>query len=50
VEKAREMGMDWWVNNPAFIRESQHDQLADSFANIENRLGRLEACMREEPG
>ncbi len=21
VEKAKEMGMDWWVNNPAFQRE-----------------------------
>jgi hypothetical protein len=20
VDKAREMGMDWWVNNPAFVK------------------------------
>jgi hypothetical protein len=21
VDKAKEMGMDWWVNNPAFQRQ-----------------------------
>jgi hypothetical protein len=49
VDKAREIGMDWWVNNPAFIRQPQHEQLADSSANFEDRLARLEACMTKEP-
>jgi hypothetical protein len=49
VDKAREMGMDWWANNPAFIGQSAREQLTDSFTGIENRLARLEACLIKEP-
>jgi len=49
VDKAREMGMDWWVNNPALIGQSTNGQLTDQFANIENRLARLEGCLIKEP-
>jgi hypothetical protein len=49
VDKAREMGMDWWATNPAFIGQSAREQLTDSFAGIENRLARLEACLIKEP-
>jgi hypothetical protein len=27
VDKAREMGMDWWVNNPVFCGQPQTPQL-----------------------
>jgi hypothetical protein len=27
VDKAREMGMDWWVNNPVFSRQTEPDWL-----------------------
>jgi hypothetical protein len=42
VDKAREMGMDWWVNNPVFSRGPAQEQISDSLARIEERLARLE--------
>ena len=48
VDKAKEMGMDWWVNNPAFSSRAHHvDQQqnppTDSLARIEERLAKMEA-------
>jgi len=43
VDKAKEMGMDWWVNNPIFRRSEDHEGLASSLASIEERMARLEA-------
>jgi len=40
VDKAREIGVDWWVNNPAFTRR-QMEQLTDSVRKIEERLPSL---------
>lgn len=42
VDKAKEMGMDWWVNNPCFSREAPRGQVTDSLDSIEKRLQRLE--------
>lgn len=50
VDKAKEMGMDWWVNNPMFTRGSHHDQVADSLTKIEERLARLEHFPIKESG
>ena len=51
VDKAKEMGMDWWVNNPIFRREDDHGTLASSLAHIEERMARLEASFpKEETG
>jgi hypothetical protein len=44
VDKAKEMGMDWWVNNPIFRRDDDHGTLASSLASIEERMARLEAA------
>ncbi|MGD1157258.1 MAG: gas vesicle protein [Terriglobia bacterium] len=44
VDKAKEMGMDWWVNNPIFRREEDHGTLA----SIEERMGKLEASLMKE--
>jgi hypothetical protein len=44
VDKAKEMGMDWWVNNPIFRREEDHGTLA----SIEERMARLEASFTKE--
>ena len=44
VEKAKEMGMDWWVNNPAFQPRAPQEPHADSLATIDERLARLEAA------
>ena len=41
VDKAKEMGMDWWVNNPVFSSQAP-GQLEASLARIEDRLTRLE--------
>lgn len=43
VDKAQEMGMDWWVNNPAFTRKKEMEPVMDTLARIEERLDRLEA-------
>ncbi len=43
VDKAREMGMDWWVNNPAFSRKSEMDKTDATVAAIEERLSKLES-------
>lgn len=43
VDKAKEIGVDWWVNHPAFSRHSQ-DQLSDSVLHLEERLAKIEAA------
>ena len=48
VDKAKEMGMDWWVNSPIFRREEDHKTLASSLASIEERMARLEASFTKE--
>jgi hypothetical protein len=45
VDKAKEMGMDWWVNNPAFTSRGPQEQEGDSMAEMQERLTRLEASM-----
>ncbi|MBI3939333.1 MAG: gas vesicle protein [Acidobacteria bacterium] len=44
VDKAKEMGMDWWVNNPIFNSQAQQPQIADSLSKIEGRLAKLEGA------
>ena len=43
VDKAKEMGMDWWVNNPIFRGEKEQKNQEGSLASIEERLAKLEA-------
>lgn len=45
VDKAKELGMDWWAGNPAFSPQEAPEALAASLAQIDARLGRLEAAM-----
>jgi hypothetical protein len=42
VDKAREMGMDWWVNNPALSSRAHGEQPEGSVAKLEERVARLE--------
>ena len=44
VDKAKEIGVDWWVGNPAFSRREQ-ERLAqsDTMDRFSERLARLEA-------
>ncbi|MFZ0913618.1 MAG: gas vesicle protein GvpJ [Candidatus Korobacteraceae bacterium] len=45
VDKAKEMGMDWWVNNPIF-RQDKHPEIAPaSLTSLEERLATLEASL-----
>ena len=48
VDKAKEMGMDWWVNNPVFCSQAPQGQLEASLAKIDERLARLEASSPSE--
>jgi hypothetical protein len=45
VDKAREMGMDWWVNNPAFSRQVPQEHSPDFLRTIDERLERLEKSL-----
>ena len=44
VDKARELGLDWWVNHPAFNSQPRDGAAADSFSRIEERLTKLESA------
>ena len=48
VDKAKEMGMNWWENNPAFCSSAQEEQLTDSSNRLEERLARLEASLTKD--
>ena len=43
VDKAKEMGMDWWVNNPAFDSHARHELDRDHLGVLDKRLLALEA-------
>ncbi len=48
VDKAKEMGMDWWVNNPAF--KSQRASDGETLTAVEKRLAALEAVLPKAGG
>jgi hypothetical protein len=50
VDKAKEIGIDWWANNPAFRASPQQDGLHDHIADMENRMARMEAAYAKSPG
>ncbi len=43
VDKAKEMGMDWWVNNPMFSAGPRPEVDGDRVGRLEHRLAALEA-------
>ena len=45
VDKAKELGLDWWVANPAFGPPAPSEELSASLARIDERLGHLESVM-----
>jgi hypothetical protein len=47
VEKAKEMGIDWWANNAAFSPKASQDLPAGSLARIEERLASLESTLTQ---
>ena len=52
VDKAKEIGIDWWADNPAFSSRRQQALLpeADSMAKFAERLTRLEASVAVPAG
>ena len=50
VDKAREMGMDWWVNNPTYQKLSDQTIDGGGLARLEAALTRMEKRLdRLEP-
>ena len=47
VDKAKEMGMDWWVNNPALCSGNKGGQAAlpAALEKLESRLTQLETSL-----
>jgi len=45
VDKAKEMGMDWWVNNPIFRSDKPQEIAQASLTSLEERLATLEASL-----
>jgi hypothetical protein len=48
VDKAKEMGMDWWVNNPVFCSQTPQGQLEGPLAKINERLAMIEAALPKQ--
>ena len=49
VEKAKELGLDWWNRKPAEIRADEGRLLAAPLERIEERLARLEHELAQRP-
>ncbi len=49
VDKAKELGMDWWTTHPAFGPQASAEDLASSLAKIGERLERLETAAAVGP-
>ncbi len=51
VDKAKEMGMDWWVNHPVFSAQKPQEQLAQESAltRLEQRLESIEKSLIAPP-
>lgn len=47
VDKAKEMGMDWWVNNPIFRQEKRQEIGQASLLSLEERLATMEESLRK---
>jgi len=49
VDKAKEMGIDWWESDPALSSKARRDELARENAELRERLAQLEpGYVREE--
>ena len=45
VDKAKEMGLDWWVNKPIIHTPARSELPESSMTQLEERLARLEASL-----
>ncbi|MFC8916076.1 gas vesicle protein [Streptomyces sp. NPDC047821] len=42
VERAKEMGIDWWESDPALSSRARHGELASENAELRRRIAELE--------
>jgi hypothetical protein len=49
LDKAREIGMDWWTDNPLFSSRREAELPAATLGRIEERLTQLEATLNQAP-
>lgn len=47
VDTAREMGMDWWTNDPFFAPHAQRGVLEREHAQLRGRIAELEKALGE---
>ncbi|MER6152977.1 gas vesicle protein [Streptomyces hirsutus] len=50
VDKAKEMGIDWWETDPALSSRARRSELAKENAELRERLAELETGRQEETG
>lgn len=48
VDKAREMGIDWWKSNPEFAGPTQSEPLLEAIEALHKRLDKLEDAQTRE--
>ncbi|MFD8567446.1 gas vesicle protein [Streptomyces sp. NPDC057694] len=48
IDKAKEMGIDWWEDDPALSSGARRKQLAQENAELKNRLAELEEAVEGE--
>jgi hypothetical protein len=45
IDKAREIGLEWWLDNPAFSRREAAELPTATLGRIEERLTQLESTL-----
>ncbi len=50
VDKAREMGMDWWMTNSHFNSRANTAETESEMAKLKERIEGLEARLAQAPG
>ncbi|EFL12917.1 gas vesicle protein [Streptomyces sp. C] len=49
VERAKEMGIDWWERDPALSSKARDGELGRENADLRRRIAALEASREEHP-
>lgn len=49
VDKAKEMGMDWWMRNPDFSSLGGSQPQQEEIAQLKERITQLEASLAPQP-
>jgi len=50
VDKAKEMGIDWWESDPMLSSRSRSDENGGSAGSLEERVGQLERRLADGEG